>query len=54
MRDINGGKKKECCGTCRYHEHENVTDGWVCVCDQSEYVTEWMDYNFCCDKYDGR
>jgi hypothetical protein len=29
--------KKKCCGTCRWHKHEDIDDGWVCVNDQSEY-----------------
>lgn len=41
----------ECCGTCKYHQFENITDGYVCVNDQSEYVTDWTDYNHCCDEY---
>lgn len=32
----------KCCGTCKYHHHENIDDGWVCVNDRSEYCVEWM------------
>ena len=24
----------ECCGTCKYHQHEDTDDGWVCVNDR--------------------
>ena len=27
--------KDKCCGTCKYHYHENIDDGWVCVNDRS-------------------
>lgn len=37
-------KKNECCGTCRWHEHEDIDDGWVCVNPESEYCTDWTDY----------
>lgn len=33
MRD-----KRQICGTCKYHHHEDIDDGWVCVNDDSEYV----------------
>lgn len=46
--------EKECCGNCRYHHHEPIDDGWVCVNDESEYVTDWTDYDFCCDEWEGR
>ena len=46
--------EKPCCGTCRYHFHESVDDGWVCVNDASEYVTDWTDFDFCCDEYEER
>jgi hypothetical protein len=44
----------ECCGTCRWHEHEDVSDGWVCVNGESEHVAEWTEYDFCCDKHERR
>ena len=34
---INDGK---CCGTCKWHYHENIDDGWVCVNSDSEYCTD--------------
>lgn len=49
MKDIN-----KCCGTCKYHEHENVDDGWVCVNQDSEYVADWTDYDHCCEEYEER
>ena len=45
---------RECCGTCKWHAYEDITDGWVCCNDSSEYVTDWTDYNHCCDDYEER
>lgn len=37
----------KCCGTCEYHEHEKIDDGWVCLNDESRYfeddLTEYDD-----------
>lgn len=30
----------KCCGTCKYHCHEGIDDGWVCTNVDSEYVAE--------------
>ena len=47
-------EKKKCCGTCRYHEHENISDGWVCVNDESEYLADWTEYNDSCEEWTER
>lgn len=44
----------EICGTCIYHQYEDVTDGWVCVNDQSEYCADWTDYNDSCECWEGK
>ena len=44
----------KCCGTCKYHCHEGIDDGWVCVNDQSEYCAEWTEYKDFCDEWEGR
>ena len=46
--------KKQCCGTCKYHVHESIDDGWVCVNSDSEYCTDWTDYDHYCDEYEER
>lgn len=46
--------KKKCCGTCRWHKHEAVDDGWVCVNDQSEYCADWTEYGDSCADWEGR
>lgn len=44
----------ECCGTCKWHFHEKINEGWVCTNADSDYVTDWTDYDFCCDEYEKR
>lgn len=44
----------KCCGTCKYHEHEEESDGWVCVNHDSDFVADWTDYSFCCEDYEER
>ena len=45
---------KECCGTCKWHQHENIDDGWVCVNSDSDYCADWTDYNDYCMDYEER
>lgn len=45
---------KECCGTCKWHRHEDIDDGWVCVNDMSDQCAEWTDYDMYCDQYEPR
>lgn len=46
--------KKECCGTCKWHKHEQTDGDFVCVNAQSEYVADWTEYGFVCDEYEER
>lgn len=39
----------KCCGTCKYHHHEDIDDGWMCV-----YYAEWTDYSDSCEAWEGR
>lgn len=43
-----------CCGTCKYHHHESIDDGWVCVNPESDYCTEWTEDGEQCPKWKGR
>lgn len=45
---------RKCCGTCRWHSHEDISDGWVCVNDESDYCTDWTDYDHCCEDWEER
>lgn len=44
----------ECCGNCKYHQHEDISQGWVCCNQDSEYVADWTDYTDCCEEWESR
>ena len=44
--------EKECCGNCEYYFRENIDGGWVCVNGDSDYVAEWTEVDFICDKWE--
>lgn len=46
--------EKKVCGTCKYHQFENVDDGYMCVNDESEYLSDWTEYNDSCSEWEGR
>lgn len=46
--------KQEICGTCKWHEHENISDGWVCVNSDSEYCADYTEYNDTCEEWEER
>lgn len=45
---------KKCCGTCKWHCHEDIDNGFVCVNDKSEHCAEWMEYFYCCEEWEER
>lgn len=45
---------KKCCGTCRWHEHEGIDEGWVCTNADSDYCADWTEYDHCCEEWEGR
>ena len=45
---------EKCCGTCKYHYHKNIGDGWECVNDRSEYFADWTEYSDSCDEWEER
>ena len=42
------------CGTCKWHELENIDDGWICVNAKSDYCTYWTGYKDTCDEWEAR
>ena len=46
--------REECCGTCKYHKHEGIDDGWGCVNPDSEYLSDWTEYTDGCEEWEGR
>lgn len=47
-------KEQKCCGTCKYHQHEDIDDGWVCVNRDSENCADWTDYEDYCGYWEER
>lgn len=47
-------RQQQCCGTCKWHSLENITDGYVCTNGESEYVADWTDYDHKCDEWEER
>ena len=44
----------ECCGNCKYHQYEDISQGWVCCNKDSEYVADWTDYTDYCEEWESR
>ena len=44
----------ECCGLCKFHQHEDVTEGWICTNPDSEYIADWTEYEDSCDCFEER
>lgn len=45
------GSRKKRCANCRYGEYDK-TQGYVCYNDSSEYLADFVEYNFCCADYE--
>lgn len=45
-------KSRKRCGTCKYYQHEDITDGWVCVNSDSEHCADWMEINNGCEEWE--
>lgn len=42
---------KRCCGTCEYGYVDKELLDYICVNSDSEFVTDYVDYDFYCDVY---
>lgn len=47
-------RKTKCCGTCHWHQHEDITDGDVCVYGQSYRCTDFTEDYECCEEWEER
>lgn len=45
---------EQICGTCKWHYHESIDDGWVCVNADSRYCADWTEYNDSCEEWEGK
>lgn len=44
----------KCCETCKYHYHEDIDNGCICVNDQSEYCADWTEHSDSCEEWEER
>ena len=42
------------CGTCKYHQFEEIDSGFICVNCESENCADWTDYEHTCDEWEER
>lgn len=42
----------QCCGTCKWHSFENISDDWVCVNNDSDYCADWTKYEDSCEEWE--
>ena len=42
-------RNKKICGECKWHEKEDYAFSWICCNNESDYVTDWTDYNHTCE-----
>lgn len=54
IRGIVDTPKNECFKTCKWHEQENIDNGYVCVNGDSEYVADWTEDEQCCEEWEKR
>lgn len=45
---------KECCGNCKYHAFESIDSGYVCVNADSDYCSDWTEFNDACEDFEER
>lgn len=41
----------KCCGNCNFACYDKM-NGYVCCNPESEYVADFVDYEFCCDEHE--
>lgn len=46
-------RMNKCCGTCKYHKHEDISDGYICVNLNSDNCADWTENESCCDEWEG-
>ena len=42
------------CGTCRWHMHWEISDGWICANPDSDNNSDYMNYRDGCEEWEGR
>lgn len=46
--------KEKCCGNCKWHEKEDIDQGYICVNGNSENVADWTEDEDCCQEWEER
>ena len=54
MRTISDDWHDKKCVDCKFHKHESYSDGFVCVCDDSDYLADWTPADFSCQYFEER
>ena len=42
------------CDNCKWLTYDDISDGWVCYNEDSEYYGDWMDLDHDCDDHEER
>lgn len=40
------------CETCKWHQHEDIDDGYVCVNSRSVYCCDWTENDYWCSQWE--
>lgn len=61
MKNLNGAKRRKvrdrmdrCCGTCKWHEYDDISGDFVCVNGDSDCCADWTDYSDSCEEWEER
>jgi len=48
--------QERCCGTCRWHWHQQGAgmDDWVCQNTDSDYCSDWTEFQDTCPDWEGK
>lgn len=46
--------KPECCGTCKYNKRDDISDDWVCICQESDYFSDFTEYTHTCGEWEAK
>ena len=45
-------KMNKVCGNCKYHQFENIDNGYVCVNPDSDNLSDWTEYDDSCEDWE--
>ena len=53
-KEAEGSKWMKYCNTCRWHTHEDIDDGYICVNDASTNFADWTEDDDSCEAWEER